>query len=68
MSWSVPVSPSPSKSTESQIGQQLPPMQAKKASMSKSVPMSPSLSKSAELMVSVDSLLVAPPAPAMRAS
>src|SRR5947208_2520984 len=48
MSASVATSPSALKSAESQVGQQLPAMHAKKASISASVAVSPSWLKSAE--------------------
>src|SRR5882724_1702738 len=61
MSASVPVSPSPLKSAEPQVGQQLPARQAKKASMSASVAVSPSRLKSAVLRESVAEMLVTLP-------
>src|SRR5262245_65261575 len=62
MSASVPVSPSPLKSAEAQVGQQVPARQAKKVWMSRSVPVSPSLLKSAlQAMVRVAGALVSWP-------
>src|SRR5258708_4782845 len=61
MSASVAVSPSPLKSAESQVAQQLPAMQRKKSSMSASVAVSPSLLKSAELTVRFAASLVTLP-------